>query len=267
MKGKNTLLLMILVLASIASMVFVYFLYQHSQKIESEFNEEKAGLIQERLDLEDRIESIQEIIDQKTETLAVLEKQKKTIENELGVLKEETKRQIEAYSEELEILKAENATLDKRLAALEKKPLLQRMKESLQKERDEDVKEILKKALANIDLVHSGGSIELEPIVVGSKTKQQVSESVPFFQPKETVKNVGKIHSFDKTYKLVVINLGRRDQIRGSERCLILKEGKEIAKGEVISIRYRISAVFIDEITEGYTFDNMDETCEVLVLE
>ena len=258
---------MILVLASAASMIFVYFLYQHSQKMESEFNEQKASLIQERLDLEDRIESIQEIIDQKTETLAVLEKQKKTVEDELGVLKEETKRQIEAYSEELELLKAENATLDKRLAELEKKPLLQRMKESLQKESDEDVKEILKKALANIDLVHSGGSIELEPIVVGSGTKQQVSASALSFQPKETVKGVGKIHSLDKTYKLIVIDLGRRNQIRGSEQCLVIKEGKEIAKGEVISIRYRISAVFIDEITEGYTFDNIDEMCEVLVLE
>jgi len=288
MQSKNTLLDFVFITICLFSLVLVVFMFKQLKTMESEFNEEKGVLVREKLDLEERVESIQKIIDQKADTLIRIEGEKKSLTEALNALKEETKRQIQIYTSELDTLRINNASLAGRITALERKPLLQNLSEAIAKEKDEKVKKILERALYRAYSIYTKKGIEPEFIVAPSKPefiedeleeefiiekgetageKKEEKKITSVFGVSGKIKKQGKVLFLDKTYNMVIINLGSIDDIKDGERCIILEKGKEIAQGEIIGVRYRVSAILIDGLIQNYTLADIKEGHDVVVFE
>jgi len=288
MQSKNTLLDFVFITICIFSLVLVVFMFNQLKTIKSEFNEEKSVLVQEKLDLEERVESIQNIIDQKADVHIRIEEERKSLEEELNALKEETKRQIQIYSNELDTLRINNASLAGRITALERKPLLQSLSEAIAKEKDAKVKKILERALYRAYSVYTKKGIEPEFIVAppkpefiedeleeesaiekseGEGEKKEEKRITSVFGVSGTIKKQGKVLFLDKTYNMVIINLGSIDDMKDGERCIILEKGKETAQGEIIGVRYRVSAVLVDGLIQNYTLADIKEGHDVVVFE
>lgn len=288
MRSKNTLLDFVFITICIFSLVLVVFMFNQLKTTKSEFNEEKDVLVQEKSDLEERVESIQKIIDQKADTLIRIEGEKKSLEEELNVLKEETKRQIQTYSNELDTLRINNASLAGRITALEKKPLLQSLSEAIAKEKDEKVKKILERALYRAHSIYTKKGIEPEFIVAPSKLefiedgpgaepviekgeaegeRKEEKKITSVFGVSGKIKKQGKVLFLDKTYNMVIINLGNIDDMKDGDRCIILEKGKETAQGEIIGVRYKVSAVLVDGLIQNYTLADIKEGHDVIVFE
>ena len=105
MRDKNTLLLAVSISISIFLIALAASLYSHLKKTELGFNEKKAILIKENLDLKDNIASLKGTLAQKKETLALLENEQESIEQRLGLFKEERESLRGEYEEELLALK------------------------------------------------------------------------------------------------------------------------------------------------------------------
>jgi len=129
MHDRNSLFGAILISVSVFCIVAVFSMFGYLKNKESGFNKEKALLIKEGLDLRDSMESLQEEIIQKIETLALLE--------------EENERLNKEYVEKFEILKEENTVLAERINEIEGKPMVDRLRDALRKEKNENVKKFL----------------------------------------------------------------------------------------------------------------------------
>lgn len=162
--------------------------------MELEFNEKKATLIKDNLDLKDRIQSLEEIASKKTNALVVVEKEKTELEAKLKTLREENEKLSNNYKElklsytaltskkedfvrQFEELNEKNQYLSERISELENSPLVQRIKEALPQEQNEKIKTVLENALRNIELIQQGRPIDLGPIVVSGKETAQKAAS------------------------------------------------------------------------------------------
>ena len=280
MQSKNTLLVPLLVTVSIFSVIFATSVFNHLKKTELDFNEKKGELIKENLDLKDRLESLQEVLRQRTAEVAGFEEKKKTLEVTIAELKAENEKlQLEytqlntsynkliiekkALEMESEDLKEKFSLLSKRVEELEKSPLVQKIKETAQKESNSEIKKVLEMALHNIELIQSGKPVELSPIVVVGKDATQPTRAAEAFK---AAQKSGRIVSVDSKNNLVVINLGRDNDVKEGDGCSVLGENtEELAQGEVISVRFDIAAVFIRQITYQNTMSNIREGLKVIV--
>lgn len=283
MQTKNTLIVPILVIVSAFSIIFAGSIFNHLKKIEFEFNEKKGTLIKENLDLKDRLDNLQEIARQKSVQAEALERERKNFEDEINKLKAENDKLNSEYSQlnnsysdliaekkaldnQTEDLKRKYAVLAKKVSELEKNPLVQKIRDSIQKETNEEIKKVLEVALHNIELIQAGKPVELSPIVV-SKEKAQEGQ-VPQQQagmPLQENEKAGQVLSVDRKNNLVVIDLGRKDSIKEGDPCLIYKNDSEIARGEVISLRYNMSAVFIKELKYRSVIEDIQEGDKIII--
>jgi hypothetical protein len=259
MQDKNRLIGVALIAVCAFSIVIAISSFRSLKKMELEFNEKKATLVKENLELKDRIDSIQQMVAQKTEAAGVFDKEKKIIENQLKSLKDENEKLIFGTNEHIDTLKRKNAILKKRVASLENSPIVQRIKEAIQVEDNDNVKEVLADAVNKIEMVMAGKSVSLEPIVV-TKIQQTGAVSSVTAEGK-----TGVILSIDKKTNLIVINLGRKDDVKEGDRCKIFKNDLEIARAQIINIRYRISAAFVDDIKYKYTINDIGENQKVII--
>jgi hypothetical protein len=82
-----------------------------------------------------------------------------------------------------------------------------------------------------------------------------------------SARKTGKVLSVDAKDNLLVIDLGRQDDVKQGNRCIILKDEKEMASGEVISVRYNVSAVFVDDLKFNNKISNIKEGNTALIKE
>jgi len=257
---KKTIFGAILISICIFSIIFAVSAFRYFKTVESKFNNEKADLIKENMDLQDKVDSLEEDIAQKTGIATNLETEKKTLEARLITLGEEAKnlesRYGQLYGEKIKILKKENLFLRSRSDDIKKMSLVNFLKATLAKEGNSNIKEVVKDALSKVELINSGKSVRLEPIVVAEKDKKYDKENDGSFD----IKNLsGKIVSIDTVNNLVVVDIGRQDGVKDGQKCVISKGSDEIASGEIISTRYKLSAVFVGEIRQKHTFSDIAE--------
>lgn len=268
MQDKQRLIGVALIAACVFCIVLAFSSFRNLKKMELEFNEKKATLVKENLELKDRIDSIQQIVSQKTESTGILEKEKKDLEDQLKTLKEENDKVMASTKEEVDTLRKKNAVLKKRIATLENSPIVQRLKEAMQVEDNENVRNVLQDAMNKIDMIKAGKTVSLEPIVV---TKQS-QETSPFAQASQAATpslqaatKTGVVLSVDKKNNLIAINLGSKDDVKDNDRCTIFKADKPIAHAQIINVRYRIAAAFIDDIEYKYTINDIQENYKVMI--
>lgn len=268
MHSKKTLLGAILLSITIFSVILAGSIYHHLKKAEADFKSKEAALVKANIDLKDEIVDAREEIMQKAASMTLLEEENQKLKYE--------------YSEEFEALKEENTILADKIAQLEEKPLIEHLRDAINTERNRNVRKFLEKVLYNIVLVKSGKNVELEPIVVATKEEEIISEPEEIKkstkkarvktepeeeQPSFLVGKKGKILSVDRRFNLIVINLGRNDNVKEEDRCIILKDDKAIGEARIINLRYRVSAAFVDEMESGYNIRKIQEGYEVLVKE
>jgi len=260
MNSKNRLLEIILAIGIVLFLTAGWLGFGYLKNMENEFTETKASLIKENMDLKDQFIDLEEKVEQKQTAIKLLEKVKISIEAELEDLKESTKRLRKEQIDELESLKRENVTLTQKVAELEAMSIKDYIQKALEKEEDENVKKVLEEAVNNINLVESGEFIGLKPIVVSKREKEYKKARRVYSQPK-----IGEILSVNRKYNLIAINLGERDKLKEGGCCVILKDEKEIATAEIISVRYKLSAAIIDVIKDKYKLSDIKEGDKVLV--
>lgn len=290
MPNKNTLLVPILLVVSAVCIILAVSSLRRLKNMELEFNEKKATLIKDNLDLKDRIQSLEEIASKKTNALVVVEKEKTELEAYLKTLREENEKLSNNYKElklsytaltskkenfvrQFEELNEKNQYLSERISELENSPLVQRIKEALPQEQNEKIKTLLENALRNIELIQQGRPIDLGPIVVSGKESAQKATSALSTEDllKKTAPvsagngNIGKVVSLDPKNSLLVIDLGTQDGIVKGDRCVVLKDEKVIASAEIISVRYKISAAFIDDVRYKNALTDIKEGDKVLI--
>lgn len=265
MHNKNILIGIVLLTVSIVSIVAAVSFFQALKKTELDFNQKKATLVKDNLDLKDRLDSIQDLIAQKTEAVAAAEKERKALEQELGILKKENETIIASSGEEIESLKQKSLILKKKIYTLENSSIVQRLKEAIDKEKNENIKKVLDDSLKKIELIREGKSVNLEPIVVKEDDAPQAVTITPSVREKAGKK--GAVLSLDRKSSLVVINLGRKEDVKEGDKLHIFKEDTQIAGGEIISVRYRISAAVIDDILYKNTISDIKEGYKIIVAE
>lgn len=242
--NRKSLFTMILISISIFSVIFALSLFAHLKNTEKKLNKEKQSLIEENIELKNQYDSIRSTLKIKTEALENFESQRNTFMQEMEKFKKDREESVVRDTEEIELLKRENRSLKDELELLKKLSVTQAMKEALQSENNESVKKVLEDALNKIEMVRSGKSVTLDPIVV--------TERPAYHDPGASVSS-GKVISVDARSNLIAIDLGRANEIREGQRCLIIKDDSEIGSAEIIRVRSKISAAFVDDIKHRYT--------------
>jgi len=291
MDSKNVVIRIALIIICVFCSLLAWSSFRKLRNVEFEFNERKANLVKENLDLKDRLESLKEVVNKRMDNLTSAEEERESFDDKLGTLRSENEKITEAYNKlhldyttlltereevirQLVGLKEETLSLAQKISDLENNPIVERMRNAIYTEENEQIRKVLSDALRNIELVKSGRSVDLTPIVVvgSEEEKQQAEEPAPKTddtkEKADLIKTkVGNILSVSIDSNIVVINIGRRDKIEEGDRCEVLKSGRGIAYGEVLRVRYNISAIYIDEIKYGNFMKDIEEGDKVLFLE
>lgn len=266
MENKNTIFISILISVCIFCIFFAVFLFRHIKNVESEFNGKEASLIKEAMDLRDLIDGLEETVRKKTKEINAVVAEKEKISGRIKLIEDESKKINELYTKQTEKLKKETDDLRAEIEALKNISFSEVLKKTLESEKDENIKKVLERTLNNIELIKSGGFVDLEPIVVSEK--REVGSMETSAEPVSLLrKNEGEILSVDKNNNLIVINLGAENKAEEGQRVSIFKGGEEIASGEIINTRYKISAALIDNIQYRYTLSDIKSGSKVLLLE
>jgi predicted RNase H-like nuclease (RuvC/YqgF family) len=188
------------------------------------------------------------------------------MENELTSLKAEYEKLNKAnqgllasaeekgkLEEKINLLEGENGTLKKKIANLENKPAVEKLKDSISSEKNPAVKKILEGALRDITMPQAGSSVNLDEILVKKDTG-----AAPAGMAKNVLPKDGKVISLDTRNKLVAVSLGQKDGIALNDKCIIVNANNELlANGTIISLRYQLSAVSVDRMKEKFRFEDI----------
>lgn len=257
MRNKISLPIIILGVVTLFSVVLAMSAVRHLKKVEVDFASKRIAMTKEISDLKSSAESLQWIVDQKTKSMDSLAKDMKALEEQTAAMKTENEEMRRSYDEQLAAFKQKNATLKKRIGTLEEASVFDLIKEALFREKNSNIRTILEDSLNRISLVKSGKMVSLEPIVV---TKREGVAGTPLYTGGGVT-----ILSVDRRNNLIVINAGRKEGLKEGDRCSILKGGEEIASAEVISVRYRIAAAFVDDVQYKHTIRDVKEGYEVVL--
>ncbi|MFH1594668.1 MAG: hypothetical protein ABID09_08235 [Candidatus Omnitrophota bacterium] len=269
MQAKKPFFLAVLVFISIFFAFLTFSMYRHLKTSEAEFNFKEATLTKENLGLRDEAKSMLEEFEKNIEKLTLFEEEKRSLNLQ--------------HSEEIKVLTEDKANLEKKIRELQNRSFIQNLRDAMHKEENENAKKFFERILYDIVTLRSVKNIELEPIIVtekksssfggksGDKPNRKGAQVSKEPLPKSTV-NVfsgkrGKIVSIDDAYNLVIIDLGRKDGINGGEEIAILKGGEEIARAQIINVRYKISAAFINNIGQKYSVRSITKGYDVLISE
>ncbi len=251
-------LLVCVILGVVSALFFISLL----RKSELEFNEKKAILIKENMDLKDKFESLEKDVSEKLASMEKLQKEKELFEERLSLIKNETAKIVESYVKQLDKLKRKNAVYMKKISTLEKSSKsatpIERVKEAISKENNRDIKKVLEDTLRKLELIKAGKSVSLEPIIVAPVSSDLVEKS--------DAGKTGSVLSVDRANSLIVINLGRKDGLAEGDSCKVLFNGQSIAEADVVSVRYSIAASHINLFQPKYGIEDINDGTSVLVM-
>ena len=244
MHNKKSLLTTIPISVSIFCVIFAVSMFAHLKSVEERLKQEKKTLIEQNIELKNQYDSARAALTVKTDALENLEAERNAVAEEIARIKRQAADSASRTTEELELLRKENRSLRDELALVKKLSVTQVMREAVAGEDNETVRRIIEDALRKIEMAREGKSVTLEPIVVteSGASYEVVSPAAP-----------GKILSVDTKSNLIAIDLGRGDDLREGQRCYIMKDGEEIGSAEIIRVRSKISAAFVDEMNYKYT--------------
>ena len=264
MENKNTIFVAMSISICIFCIFFTVFLFRRVKSVEFEFNKKEASLIKETMDMRDFIEGLEETVRKKTKEISAVKAEKEKIFEKIKSIEKETEKIQKLYTEQTEKLKKEGEALQAEIKTLKEISLADVIRKTLDAEKDANIKKVLERTLHNIELIRSGNFVDLEPIVVSEKIEEGSVETSA--EPVSLLrKNVGEILSIDRDNNLVVINLGAEDKVEEGQQVSILKDGEEIASGEIIGTRYKISAALIDNVQYRYTLSDIKRGSKVLL--
>ena len=239
------------------------FFYRSISKAELDFNEKKTLLAKENLELKNNVDSVQATLNDKLEAIDEREYRNKILDGQFAILTKENERLMKSNAEQLEAFKRKKEALERRIRVLENITTIRYVREAISKETNEEIKRLLEDTLNKIGLIGSGMSINPEPVFTPVLETLESVTAPPVSQENE---KKGVILSFDSNSQLAVISLGRKDEIKEGDVCKISRDGQEIGSGEVMSVRYRIAAVFVNEIQNRYTIYNIRECDKAIVV-
>jgi FtsZ-binding cell division protein ZapB len=249
----------------ITSAVAGYLAFTRMRAMELDFNEKKAVMVRETLDLKDSIDDLQEAVRKSSAELHTAKVDNEELNrkySDIEVKYDELMSEKDAIEEEAAGLREKYDSLSGKVDLLEKSPLVDRIRNSAEKEQNPEIRKVLQAALRNIEIIQKGGAVELPPIVIGPGNAGDESVFVG-----SDPAQYGKVLSLDARNNLVVVDLGRRENITEGSECMVLRDDKQIARGEVISVRYRISAVHIEEMAYKYDVSDIREGDKAAVRE
>lgn len=223
--------------------------------MEFNFNRKRAALVKENLDLKDKMGSFEEAASRNQAEKVKVADEAKIIEEESARIKEKDEilrseyeqliKKYNSFSEEnkslaqqITVLKNKHSALGGYADNIEKAPLVQEVKGLIKKEQNDGIKN------------------------VSQDTPPQNVQPPPSTGQSDIL---GKIISIDYKNNLAVIDLGRRDRVKESDSCIILKDGLEFARGEVIKTGYNTSAIFINELKHKNTVADIPERSAVII--
>jgi hypothetical protein len=268
LQNKNSIIMVVLIVTTVFFVLLAVSSFRNINKTETDFNQKMAVLVKENLDLKDRFESLQVMIARKTEALDTLEKERAVIDEQLNALRRVSVSRNVIFKNNLKTLKKKILTLHKDISGLENSPIVQRIRAAMDKESNENIKKVLEDSANKIDMIKEGKSVDLEPIIV---TKKE-SVVTPIVKEKDEALRAdegkgGVILASDRKNNLIVINLGYNDGVKKGYRCKILKDGQLIGTAETLSVRYKVSAAFVDDLKYNTTMDDLKEGYTIIVPE
>lgn len=243
MKNNLTFILAIVMVVFLA--VFVLMMSGHVKKTEDAFNGKIAALTKENLHLLEWVQYTEEMLDTQSEANDTLEKERQELKGLCEALKKENERLVAlmSFNEQLDRERLKNITLKKRISALEKNSAEQSAKDSVQSQESASVKKGPEASVA-------GNNSEWD--YTAASAAQEIS---------------GAVVAVDKKNNFIVINLGQQDNIKEGYLCIVFKDGQEMARGEILSVRRRISAVSIDDMYQKYRISDIKKDYKVVVVE
>jgi cell division protein FtsB len=164
MQSKNNLLVTVLVVVGIFFIFLAISFSTNVKKMEVDFNRQKALLAKENSDLKIKVEAIQNIVEEKIRAMDAVEKEKKTLERKFITLKNKNEELTSSLGKQLEELKRKNLTLKKRISNLENGDLIQKIREAIEKENNENIKIVLKNMLDKIEILKGNPSAAPSPV-------------------------------------------------------------------------------------------------------
>ncbi|GEM_PF-1444931 len=272
MKNINNILIYALILISLVLSVALLLSFQSSKKLEYEFNEKKALLMKENIDMKEKLNVIERQIADKAESINALEREKDKYEEDLNGLRKDFQLKMKSLVSQLDNLGRHKRALKKKIAVLGKTSLSDQLASAASRADNADIKKVLERSLRLIDQIREGKSVDLDSMMAANETALQ---EVPGYEPntmkrdytvadaQKNTERKGRILKFDPANNYIIINLGSENGVEKGERCKIFKDGQEVGSGEVMSVRFRISAVFIDTIAFKHTMDEVREGLDV----
>jgi len=216
--------------------------YEQAQREKGTLELDITGLNRDKQDLKRQIEYNQKIMDSVTSELVREKNDKTQIENSLKTIK------------------AENVTLRRQVKALSNRKIeLERKIAELQSTNDEmehkttQVDELLKDKLAQIDNIKEqitqaqgnqnaqGGNGEESktPVILSPIVVRPPADS---FKDDASSSKVGKITAVNRENNFVIINIGENSGLKVGDNFQAYRDGKAIARLEVIQVRQSIAA-------------------------
>ncbi|MFA6635881.1 MAG: hypothetical protein WCV56_02045 [Candidatus Omnitrophota bacterium] len=262
MRSRNKIKTVALVTVSLVCIVAVAVTLRNMRRLELEFNRKRAVLVRENLDLKDRIDSTEKDLALRTEDLNALERELDLTNDRMEEIERTSSETISSFSQEVEELRERKTALEEELSSLRDMTVIQHLEHSAEKEENPGVKALLQRTIEIIGMIMDGESVSLAPVMVTAPSPGQDGQDLITF-PGEAR---GLVLSTDHRNNLIVTNLGRKDGVEENSTCVVTRDnGEELARGYVISVRYRVSAVFIDEVKVGRTIKDISESDKVII--
>ncbi len=260
-----------------------------------------SNVLRDKANLELQLNSIQRLLEKKDKQIQDFEQSKQQLEATLQKLSQE-KQQLETklvevkklvsdlssslqqekqeklkYVQELQKLETEKQKLTARVNSMEedKKQLqgkIAQLKQQLQEAQKQ--KEEYNKRLAEINQILEDKMLEVtklkQDLEVALENVKKLSYNIGLPQavtlPKIEVKTQrveGKILQVDCNNGFIIIDLGRRDGLKEGMECNVYREGKLVAKLEIIKTEEVTSAA---RIVKGLPYDQITKSDSVVVL-
>lgn len=255
MRNRTTRRMAGLVLISLICVAVAVSSFRSMNRMNLEFNEKKAVLVREALDLKDKIDQAEKNITAKNKGMEELEKKFEEARKELEEITVKNSRMMTTYTVRIDELERLNSELEDKVASLLDTTIEQYLKNYAETETDPAMKALIARTLSNIELVRGGKQARLDPIVVSASSPETSHENSSGLSGGLK----GVVLSTDLKNNLLVTNLGRKDGVGEQTTCIISRDGQELARGYVISARYRLSAVYINEIKYGRKITDIKE--------
>ncbi len=249
----------VLIIACAFMLILLFSVFNHTKSVETKYKRERSEFIKEKMSLKDELDSLKSELKMNGEKIDSLKADKASISEELAQVKKSIVELETATSLEKESLIKSNEQLKKSGGAFQGYTTAQIIKEVSARETNENIKKFLADVALKLDMIMEGKVVALEPIVVTETENREANKEADKIEAKQ-----GEIISFDKKTGLIVINIGREDNVREGQKLTIYNNQDAICTASVIRLRYQISAAVIETYRVKHSISDVREGLRVV---